>query len=113
MLTSIPLTKSPFLNDLDHGVVFVVQPDEISLLPLNEEEKTFLKTRLFDTENESVSWVNEKSQSLFLASKPHRDEHYLLEHARKAGAKAWEQVRDWELLRIAHFGTSSKLFQAF
>src|SRR5690554_4959788 len=113
MLTSISLTKSPFLNDLDHGVVFVVQPDEISLLPLNEAEKTFLKKRLFDTKKESVPWLNEKLPALFIASKPHRDEHYLLEYARTAGAKAWELVEDWELLRIAHFGTSTKLFQAF
>src|SRR5690606_25209877 len=109
----ITLPKSPFLNNLDNGVVFVAVPDEISRLPLNEGEKSFLNKQLFEDDKRLVPWINEKGNALFITSKPHQDDHYSLENARKAGAKAWEHVKDWELLRVTHSGSSIRLFHAF
>lgn len=66
MLTSMLLINSPTYNNLDQGVTFISEKDEISLLPLNKEEKSFLEKMLFENNKDSVSLTNEKSQSLFI-----------------------------------------------
>lgn len=113
MLTSIRLTDSPFHNRLDQGVVYISQEKEILSLPLSGEEKYFLTKTLYESEKDAFLWTKETSQCLFVTSKPHASKEYLLENARKAGAKVWASVKNWEEPKIFHFGTSEILFQAF
>ncbi|HLW19664.1 MAG TPA: leucyl aminopeptidase [Cyclobacteriaceae bacterium] len=113
MLTSIRLTDSPFHNHLDEAVIFIAQEQEIISLALNEEEKSFLRKALFENQKDSFLWSRENSQCLFITSKQHASKNYLLENARKSGAKAWVSVKDWEAPKIFYFGQSEGQFQAF
>jgi leucyl aminopeptidase len=107
------LINSPLGNILDHGLVFLVEAQEISLLPLTEEEKSFLRENLFEKEKDFLLWSNNNTQCLFIRQKPHKVVEYQRENSRKSGAKAWETVNDWESAIIYHFGNPDPFLYAF
>lgn len=113
MLTSIRLTKSPTLNHMDQGVIFFANPDELSSLPISEEERRYILNALFSKNKDSILWTGERFHSLFIKQGQHKDEAYVLEYARKAGAKAWEMIREWEFPKVWHAGISEQHFCAF
>lgn len=113
MLRSIRLTNSPSGNILDHGLVFLVEAQEISLLPLKEEEKSYLRENLFEKEKDFLIWSNSTTRCLFIRQKQHKVAEYQRENARKSGAKAWETINDWESTKVYHFGNPDPFLYEF
>lgn len=113
MLTSIRLSDSQDYNNCDQGVIFISEKDEISLLPFNKEEKTFLEKMLYTNDKKPFLWAQPKSQTLFVVLQKHKDEDYQLEYARKAGAKAWETLQEWENPKVLYAGSSEFILLAF
>lgn len=112
MLTSIKLNNSPFAGPLDQVVVFIGLEEEISLLPLAEDDKSFLK-QAFGGDQDSFLWTNGQSQTLYVCTKSHSSEEYQIEHSRKSGAKAWEKIQEWKAPKACYFGQEAQLFLAF
>src|SRR5690606_2500921 len=100
-------------NILDQGLVFLVEAQEVSMLPLKEEEKSFLRENLFEKEKYFLLWSNNSTQCLFIRQKQHKVVEYQRENARKSGAKAWETINDWESAKIYHFGNPDPFLYAF
>ena len=113
MLTSIRSANSNLPNHLDQQVIFLLEKEEISLLPLIEEEITFLQTYFSKREKESYLWSKGLTHTLFIKPKTHTDENYRLEYARKAGARAWSSMQEWPSPKVYYSGKDLKCFQAF
>src|SRR5690606_5399981 len=112
MLTSIKLNNSPYTGSLDQAVVYIGFKEEISLLPLAEEGKLFLKN-VFGGGQDTFLWANGKSQTLYVSSKSHPSKEYQFDHARRSGAKAWEKIQEWQMPKACYFGKEAQLFLAF
>ncbi len=112
MLTSIKLNNSPRTGSLDQAVVFIAQKEEISLLPLPEEDKSFLKSAL-EGDRDSFLWADGTSQTLYVCAKDHRSKEYLLDHCRKSGAEAWQKIQEWKAPKAYYFGQDERYFLAF
>ena len=113
MLTSIRSANTTSSNHLDQGLIFFDKEEEISLLALNEEEKTFLQTYFSTKGKHSYLWSDGLTHTLFIKPKTHADENYRFEYARKAGAQAWSFIQEWSSPKVYYSGEDLKYFQAF
>lgn len=112
MLTSITLNDSPFSGFSDQALFFIGQLDELTLLRIGEDDKKAL-TKALEGDNDSLMWTQGLRQTFYIKPKSHTAEEYHLEYSRRAGAKAWENVKDWDSLHLYYFGIDQALFLAF
>lgn len=112
MLTSIKLNEATFSGLPDQGVVLIIAEEDFLSLPMEEEEINLLKKNL-EGDKEHFLWTQGDSQTLFVRAKPHSSPEYQIDHCRKAGAKAWEQAKDWQTFKASFYGKDHDLFLAF
>jgi len=112
MLTSIKLNDSPYTGSLDQAVVYIGLKEEISLLPVAEDDKLFLKS-VFEGDRDAFLWSDGRSETLYIFPKNHPDKKYRLEYSRRSGAKAWDKIQEWKAPKAYHFGQEEQQFIAF
>jgi leucyl aminopeptidase len=112
MLTSITLNDATFPSLPDQGLVLIIAEEDFLSLPMKEEEIKLLK-KSFEGDTGSFLWTQGDSQTLFVRAKPHSLPEYQVDHCRKAGAKAWEQAKEWTTPKAFFYGKDQNRFLAF
>jgi len=113
MLTAISLLDSPKNLLSESGVVLVSSENELNQLPVSDEKKAFLKKEFFQNKKHEVRWADEATHLYFSLPKAHEDATYMLEMARKAGAKSWKAIKELKAPKVFYFGKSEKIFLAY
>lgn len=112
MLTSIKLNHTTFSSFPDQGVVLISAEEDFLSLPMTEEEIKLLKNN-FTGDRHSFLSTQGAANIFFVSAKPHTSPEYRLDHCRKAGAKAWDQVKEWQTPKAFFYGKEEDLFLAF
>ena len=113
MLTAISLKNSTENKQMQEGIVFLSQKEEIAALPLEEKEKSFISAQLFDKDKEQVWLGNGDGQLLIIKQKEHKEGAYQLENARKSGASVWRHVKEMDSPSVYYYGDAVNLLLAF